>query len=108
MEDETVEAGICAYQQKDYEGAVALLLMSDPHDWRGQLYLGMSYFLFGKIDDAQRVFFRIKGECPDKAMREKAQSAFAAVRARLKDDLEREREKEQARLAFEQEEVDWS
>ncbi|HEY9772761.1 MAG TPA: hypothetical protein V6C81_03010 [Planktothrix sp.] len=107
MDDNTVDSGIIAYQQKEYEIAIALLETADRNDWRGQLYLGMSYYLLGKIDEAQRVFFRIKGDCPDKDLREKAEAAFAAVRAKLRDDAEREREAERARQRAEAEEVQW-
>jgi hypothetical protein len=93
MQSELVSVGIQAYQAHDYATAIALLEKADRHEWLGQLYLAMSYYLTGRSDDSQRVFYRIKSECPDHEIRAKAESAFAAVRVKMRQTAEAEREK---------------
>lgn len=107
MHSEQVAWGINAYQTRDYETAVAYLEQADRNDWTGQLYLGMSYFLLDKIDECQRVFFRIKDECPDREIRSKAEAAFLAVRGKLRQAAERERELAAREQREEEEEVEW-
>lgn len=93
MQSELVSVGIQAYQAHDYETAISLFEQADRHEWLGQLYLAMSYYMTGRQDDSQRVFYRIKTECPDSDLRAKAESAFAAVRAKVRQIAEEEREK---------------
>jgi len=93
MQSELVTVGIQAYQAHDYSTAIALLEQADRNEWTGQLYLAMSYYLTGKSDQSQRVFFRLKSECPDQEIRAKAEAAFAALRSKLRKDAEEERER---------------
>ena len=94
---------IAAYQQREYDAAINVLVTLDENDWQAQLYLAMSYYQIGRMEDAQRAFFRIKGHCPDKDLRDKAELAFAALRAKVREDAEKER----ARQKAEEEEVEW-
>ncbi|HEY9719738.1 MAG TPA: hypothetical protein V6C69_19825 [Trichormus sp.] len=93
MQSELVSVGIQAYQSHDYATAIEVLEKADRNEWLGQLYLAMSYYLTDRSDDSQRVFYRIKSECPDHDIRAKAESAFAAVRLKMRQIAEAEREK---------------
>ncbi|MGH9548060.1 MAG: tetratricopeptide repeat protein [Terriglobales bacterium] len=86
--------GVQAYKEQDFDTAIRYLEQADRNDWNAQLYLAMSYSLAGQADHAQRVFFRIKSECPEAETRSKAETAFFALRSHAREDAERQRLKE--------------
>lgn len=91
MQDELLVVGIDAYKSHLYDDAINVLEQTDSDNWLGQLYLAMSYAMVNRLDDAQRVFYRIKSECLDADLRDKAQNAFMALRLQLRERAERQR-----------------
>jgi hypothetical protein len=77
-----VETGVNAYQLNDYKKAIDILLGvidQDPRNWRGKLYLAMSYFRSGEMFLANQHFRFLRDNCTDAEIRQKAETALRAM-----------------------------
>lgn len=77
-----VETGVNAYQLNDYKKAIEILLGvidQEPRNWRGKLYLAMSYFRSGELFLANQHFRFLRDNCTDPEIRNKAETALRAM-----------------------------
>jgi len=77
-----VETGVNAYQLNDYKKAIEILLDvidQEPRNWRGKLYLAMSYFRSGELFLANQHFRFLRDNCTDTEIRQKAETALRAM-----------------------------
>jgi len=84
MSTESYLPGLEAYQNKEYARAIELLKEAAADQWDAQLYLGMSYYMVGRHDDARSQFAYMRDRCPEPSLREKAQTAFTVVNSKIR------------------------
>ncbi len=84
MSTESYLSGLQAYQNKEYARAIELLKEAAADQWDAQLYLGMSYYMVGRHDDARSQFAHMRDRCPEPSLREKAQTAFTVVNSKIR------------------------
>jgi len=80
----TVNAGVLAYRNRDFKNAIEYLQKAaelDPENWRAKLYLGMSYYHSEDVLLATNEFRFLTQHCSDQDIRDKAETALAALKA---------------------------
>jgi hypothetical protein len=82
-----VDKGVQAYRNRDYKLAAQCLqsaLDEDPRLHRARLYLGMSLYYGGDLLLANAQFRNLMVNCSDAEIKEKAESAIAAMQSQIK------------------------
>jgi Flp pilus assembly protein TadD len=77
-----------AYKTGDFETAAMTFQKIIPthyEEWQSRMYLAMSLFQAGNIEDARREFMYIRDWCTDKEMRERAESACLGINQMLRE-----------------------
>jgi tetratricopeptide (TPR) repeat protein len=85
--DVLVDSGVMAYKNREFADAMKNLeqvLDIEPRHWRAKLYLAMSYYHTGEVFAAYRHFTYLKDNCTDPDIRQKAESAMAALNDAMK------------------------
>jgi hypothetical protein len=81
-----VDAGVQAYRARNYKVAAEHLqcaLDQDPQQHRARLYLGMSLYYGGDLLLANAQFRTLMMNCPDREIKEKAETAIAAMQTQI-------------------------
>jgi tetratricopeptide (TPR) repeat protein len=95
MSTESYLLGLEAYQNKEYVRAIELLNEADADQWDAQLYLGMSYYMVGRHEDARTHFAHMRDRCPEPSLREKAETAFTVVNSKIRQTAKLKQEEQQ-------------
>jgi hypothetical protein len=100
MSSESYLLGLEAYRDKEYVIAIEHLENADADQWDAQLYLGMSYYMVGRHDDARTQFAHMRDQCPEPALREKAQTAFLMVNSKIRQTAKLKQEEDELEIEW--------